>query len=317
MNFLIGVFWTFLLCKIQFLRVTRLIVHENRPRQLPWLCTVRGCTDGEKWQVGKFLRLQLDQKSQRNFVLNLLFTHTIFTQHEHDMTSKLNFLPRRTVHDTPPDHHVTAAPSMNWNFSALKIGGSPKASKKMTPGTEKKAARPKTVGFKNPWPSHQKLSVGQIRAGLEWGKSTSNEYEDVVSQHDTAERAAPPHPHRKHKPTRRGSDSRIVEELIVTKPKWGDGKNEEVTATWLGHAGVLLQMPRTDEGGMIRIVMDPIFSDRWVLTFRVQQTNSFHQQTLRISTTRSCQTDDLFCSDRLPEICTEFSIQNRAMYKWS
>jgi len=172
-------------------------------------------------------------------------------------SNRLYFTPRRKLHDQPPDHHVLAAPPV---FSQLVKIASPKTSKK-TPSQEKKVSRPKTIGFRNPWPSHQKLKVGQIRAGLEWGKAnTSSEFEDVITQEENARDVTTDQV--TVQPVRRGSDSKVVEELLVKKPQWGAPTSEEITATWLGHAGVMLQMPGLDGQGMVRIVVDPIFSER-------------------------------------------------------
>lgn len=52
----------------------------------------------------------------------------------------------------------------------------------------------------------------------------------------------------------------------VVTPEWGglDGKADKETVTWLGHAGVLVQVPwaRGERQGMCGVLYDPIFSYR-------------------------------------------------------
>lgn len=61
-----------------------------------------------------------------------------------------------------------------------------------------------------------------------------------------------------------------VEELIpVRKPTWGldkadDRPNESIKVTWLGHACILVELPKRDASRPrgTRILFDPVFRDR-------------------------------------------------------
>ncbi|WVQ99331.1 hypothetical protein IAU59_006463 [Kwoniella sp. CBS 9459] len=49
----------------------------------------------------------------------------------------------------------------------------------------------------------------------------------------------------------------------VVEPNWGDGADKRERVTWLGHAGVLVQIPwKDDREGTCGIIFDPIFSYR-------------------------------------------------------
>jgi len=64
-----------------------------------------------------------------------------------------------------------------------------------------------------------------------------------------------------------------VQQIAVRKPDWGEREpnnltesNDKIRATWLGHACFLVEFPprqkTTPEDRGIRILFDPVFSDR-------------------------------------------------------
>ncbi|PRP77681.1 hypothetical protein PROFUN_00542 [Planoprotostelium fungivorum] len=265
--------------------------------------------------------------------------------------TQLTFTPLRKQYDTPPSHHVLGT-QMWSNITSI-----------LSPNVARTApaqpTKPRTVGFTNPWPSHQKLSMGQIKAGLEWRNrsnsdegtappdcsysdesdnekssdlnssqescSDTDEDENKETSRETGKREKKktihairglkekaqkkllnnnegeklvdsPNKSRQSKESekkQRGSpffarskskeDSKLekrkssegrrssvedprnaADELLeVHAPHFGDIEENTARATWLGHAGVLLQFPSLSEGGSpVRIVVDPIFSNR-------------------------------------------------------
>ncbi|KAF8970885.1 N-acyl-phosphatidylethanolamine-hydrolyzing phospholipase D [Flammula alnicola] len=100
------------------------------------------------------------------------------------------------------------------------------------------------TAFKNPWKSFRPLSVG-ARLGLIPALFTF---------------PSPP--------------KDIATLLPTRKPTWGQptlkegeeaqevNANEKIKATWLGHACFLVELPSSEKGRGVRILFDPVFSDR-------------------------------------------------------
>jgi N-acyl-phosphatidylethanolamine-hydrolysing phospholipase D len=104
------------------------------------------------------------------------------------------------------------------------------------------------VGFKNPWKSFHKPTFWEVASGASLRKIEQTVH--TVDERDPVEVAQ--------------------ESLEVVQPSWGAPWNQtsyrdRIRATWLGHAGVLVQFPpksnAVDESG-INVLVDPIFSER-------------------------------------------------------
>lgn len=252
----------------------------------------------------------------------------------------------------PPAHHVLApAPGATWasylpHWSASVESTSDSSSRRSSmtslrlgPNREGRSASPAPssasaakesssvrTGFKNPWPSWHKPTIGQVWAGLEWGAAasvrlegdddllpaagTDKEGEEPGTENGRCQspveyedesvalpKAPPASKSKSGKPSigrrassmvpalpsmpwqtlRSGSKAASVKadpdlELKVTEPNFAlpaaADKSSSVGATWMGHAGLLLQLPALgsarEEGqdDMIRLLFDPIFSYR-------------------------------------------------------
>ncbi|EME43340.1 hypothetical protein DOTSEDRAFT_45311 [Dothistroma septosporum NZE10] len=100
---------------------------------------------------------------------------------------------------------------------------------------------PPGTGFRNPWPSFQE-NDGFAALKLKFGN----------------------HPEKNHVPVPTGPDGARSDELVkVLKPTWATEQNDKLRATWLGHAGFLVETPAADgcERG-VRILFDAVFSER-------------------------------------------------------
>lgn len=104
-------------------------------------------------------------------------------------------------------------------------------------------------GFKNPWKSFHKPTLWEVASGASLKKIEEGVH--AVDERDPVEVAE--------------------ESLEVVQPTWGadatssvdsdsTGAEGMLTATWLGHAGALVQMPFG--GSTINVLVDPIFSER-------------------------------------------------------
>lgn len=104
------------------------------------------------------------------------------------------------------------------------------------------------VGFKNPWKSFHKPTFWEVASGASLRKTEQTAH--TVDERDPVEVAQ--------------------ESLEAVQPSWGAPWNQtssqgQIRATWLGHAGVLVQFPSrpdavNDDG--VNVLVDPIFSER-------------------------------------------------------
>ncbi|ETS62239.1 hypothetical protein PaG_03816 [Moesziomyces aphidis] len=154
------------------------------------------------------------------------------------------------------------------------------------------------IGFRNPWPSWHKPSLAEVWQGLEWGEDQDPAIDYALQDADVARNArtdlhqveseAPYQDSRPGTPDQDGDrqpassslESRTISAtqytrsekikiaskqlLSVHEPSFDfDHTNDKLKATWLGHAGVLLQLaPLEPKQEPIRILFDPIFSQR-------------------------------------------------------
>lgn len=158
------------------------------------------------------------------------------------------------------------------------------------------------IGFRNPWPSWHKPTVAEVWQGLEWGEDqdTAIDYAlqdaDLARSSDAAQDggSGSDAPYRDSRPATPDQDqdkadrqlppSSLVQEripansytrqqkikmaskqlLTIQEPSFDfDASGNKLKATWLGHAGVLVQLPPLSQGQEpIRVLFDPIFSQR-------------------------------------------------------
>ncbi|WFC98200.1 hypothetical protein MYAM1_000924 [Malassezia yamatoensis] len=160
---------------------------------------------------------------------------------------------RRIPHTTPPAHHLVA---------------------------DRVGAAPQIVGFRNPWASWHKPSVTQVIQGLEWGERDSNDESEKFhglsadqcsSANGSADAREKFSSTAETFPTGKSSIPWPLSLLRrqnpallgIQEPDFGFGPRDRARATWLGHAGVLVQLPGTDaHPDPLTLLFDPIFSTR-------------------------------------------------------
>lgn len=112
--------------------------------------------------------------------------------------------------------------------------------------TDKSHHLPNNRGFVNPWPSWVKPSLAEIWSGLTWGATSVDEDTDEGSEDHEA-------------------GSSATTQLDVVQPDFGTAGDQHpgrVRTWWLGHAGVLVEFPGGEGQEPLRILFDPIFSQR-------------------------------------------------------
>lgn len=158
------------------------------------------------------------------------------------------------------------------------------------------------IGFRNPWPSWHKPTVAEVWQGLEWGEDQDTAIDYALQDADISRNpnaaqdggSGSDAPYRDSRPGTpdQGEDdddrqlppSSLVQEripatsytrqqkvkiaakqlLTVEEPFFDfDRSDKRLKATWLGHAGVLVQLPPlSPDQELIRVLFDPIFSQR-------------------------------------------------------
>lgn len=139
------------------------------------------------------------------------------------------------------------------------------------------------VGFQNPWPSWHKPTLPQVWQGLEWGEDqdpaipfamqqaaeTNDGLDSFARYRDEPESESDGLieallPTRTRPPTREQQLQAAAQKLLkVQQPDFALDPSATLKATWLGHAGVLVQLaPLQKNHDPIRILFDPIFSQR-------------------------------------------------------
>ncbi|PWN51078.1 Metallo-hydrolase/oxidoreductase [Violaceomyces palustris] len=196
-------------------------------------------------------------------------------------------------HLRPPPHHVLA-PAYGTTWSSYLphwspqpeshaqhgLGAPPTDSQQAADlGSFQRQRLPEVrTGFQNPWDSWHKPTLAELWQGLRWGQPSEDE--DGVGVGDTdGDRSKQQQSLLQYISSTFnvggegcGSNDPASEAsalLKVVKPDFefdvrGRDRRSTVKTTWLGHAGVLLQLAPLDEGGQepIRILFDPIFSQR-------------------------------------------------------
>lgn len=115
--------------------------------------------------------------------------------------------------------------------------------------------RPVIPGFRNPWPSFHRATPKQIWENLAWGQDedpclalAASHCPKTVAQGSSPEARA----------------EQAAALLNIQKPDFSfNPTTQKSRSTWLGHAGMLLQLPPLSEGSSpLHLIFDPIFSAR-------------------------------------------------------
>ncbi|KAK0644340.1 beta-lactamase superfamily domain-containing protein [Cercophora newfieldiana] len=162
-----------------------------------------------------------------------------------------------------PDHHADAPAPTLTSFAAW-----------MTASTTATApADDKPVSFRNPWPSWYQPTPAQVWNNLQWGDRGPDPCVDLAVSHLSGLDAPANPPAENKRPSftdiTKWPDStgaKAARLLRIVEPDFTLPKTPcKAKATWLGHAGVLVQLvPRTQtpSSRSINCIFDPIFSAR-------------------------------------------------------
>ncbi|KAL2167697.1 hypothetical protein VTG60DRAFT_916 [Thermothelomyces hinnuleus] len=187
---------------------------------------------------------------------------------------KLDGITRSKSATKLPEHHVasagTAEAVSGWASYIPSWGPSPGRSRPSL-------SEAKVVGFRNPWPSWHRPTLAETWNSFRWGGDGDGCVELAASHlPDRADDdpAQPQDPPKNMRPSfadaREGPDSvgaKAARLLRVETPDFSfpPGTKAKAKATWLGHAGVLVQLPPLDDaklGRPVRALFDPLFGDR-------------------------------------------------------
>lgn len=170
----------------------------------------------------------------------------------------LDLRVERDEGESTPEHHMlpSGPGSCGW-ASYLPLPG---YSNKPAPGKRLAALKKRNstrndadgTGFRNPWPSFHKATRQELVQSLEWGADLDPAIKLAAS----------------HLPSTSSGDSIRKQSAQLLQSETPDFSfapetGQRAKTTWLGHAGMLLQLPALKQGrDPIRIIFDPIFSQR-------------------------------------------------------
>ncbi|KAL2161879.1 hypothetical protein VTH06DRAFT_7663 [Thermothelomyces fergusii] len=170
-----------------------------------------------------------------------------------------------------PEHHVASAGSTE----AASGWASYISSWAPSPGRSRPSlSEARVAGFRNPWPSWHRPTLAEKWNSFRWGEDDDGCVELAASHlADCADDAAQPQDTpRNMRPsfadTSEGPDSigvMAARLLRVETPDFSFMPGTKAKATWLGHAGVLVQLPPLGDGTLgrpVRALFDPLFGDR-------------------------------------------------------
>lgn len=124
------------------------------------------------------------------------------------------------------------------------------------------------AGFCNPWPSWYKPTLKDTWEALQWGQDI-DPCIGLAASHLSS--LPPPKPDQRRLPNFSNIDdwpnstaAQAAQLLQLEKPDFAfDSSISRAKVTWIGHAGVLVQLASlTEDGDPIRLLFDPIFSMR-------------------------------------------------------
>lgn len=122
------------------------------------------------------------------------------------------------------------------------------------------------TGFRNPWPSWRKPSQAEVFRALEWGVDTDQCIELAASHiTESCEPKSPSGSSLKQTDSLSKLRNAQADKLLrIMKPDFSFGSDiSRAKATWLGHAGILVQLPPLKQGSRpLRCLFDPMFSQR-------------------------------------------------------
>ncbi len=124
------------------------------------------------------------------------------------------------------------------------------------------------TGFRNPWPSWHKPTQTETWEALRWGQDDDSCIQLAASHLPSSPPLKPESDRRPNFsdiddwPRSTGAQAACL--LRVQEPDFAfDPAVDRAKVTWLGHAGILLQLPPLREAGEpVRCLFDPIFSMR-------------------------------------------------------
>ena len=205
------------------------------------------------------------------------------------MSALLDIEVRRHEYQAPPQHHIPASkPAAGW--TSYLPSWNPSAGSTRSPGGDKRlasrgtssssndrqnstrkaesavASRKDIAGFRNPWPSWHEPSKAEIWRALEWGEETDPCIEVATARlrasSDSTSSSSTSRVSNNKLPT--SAKKQAAQLLCVEKPDFRfDHQRDRAKTTWLGHAGVLIQLPPLKQGDRpARCLFDPMFSMR-------------------------------------------------------
>ncbi|KAK4043329.1 beta-lactamase superfamily domain-containing protein [Parachaetomium inaequale] len=166
----------------------------------------------------------------------------------------------------PPGHHViaasTAEAASGWTSYIPSWAPSPAR-------TRPSLSKSKVAGFRNPWPSWHRPTAAEKWDSFQWGDDDDGCIE-LAASHLT-DNTPPQRPPQSKQP--RFSDindwpsslgAKAARLLRLEDPDFSFPEGSKAKATWLGHAGVLVQLPPLDPQNSrpVRCLFDPMFSAR-------------------------------------------------------
>ncbi|KAK4096284.1 Metallo-hydrolase/oxidoreductase [Parathielavia hyrcaniae] len=171
---------------------------------------------------------------------------------------------------SPAEHHVVSTPATQsasgWASYIPSWAPSP-------PQSHSSLSESKVAGFRNPWPSWHKPTTAEIWKNFQWGDDNDGCLELAASHlaNDTADTQKPEQSKLprfgdiNHWPNSLGAKAARL--LCVKHPDFTFPDDTKAKVTWLGHAGVLVQLPSMDlrcngPDGPVRCLFDPMFSAR-------------------------------------------------------
>jgi N-acyl-phosphatidylethanolamine-hydrolysing phospholipase D len=203
------------------------------------------------------------------------------------MSRPLSVAVNRLEHKHCPEHHIVALPNAkgwtsylpSWpqtrtgtsdprstarviSRTSTERGSSDSGNVKRSRTWKRQRNDDDAVGFRNPWPSWHKPTRMEVWQALEWGTDT-DPCIDLAASH-VIDRASPKSSGGSSNDEPSSRKEQAAQLLTIMKPDFEfTGAQMRSKATWLGHAGVLVQLQPLESGSRpVRCLFDPMFSMR-------------------------------------------------------